>query len=90
MVWDEHPSGGRTGPLGKYILKFSVFAHALPGCPPFLVLVLNFDGSLGFSPVLTHYCSVWYTACESSAGRSLYSSLAYPLATLTPGVRFVF
>ena len=51
MVWDEHPSGGRTGPLGKYILKFSVFVYALPGCPPFLVLVLNFDGSLGFSPV---------------------------------------
>ena len=51
MVWDEHPSGGRTGPLGKYILKFSVSAYAPPGCPPFLVLVLNFDGSLGFSPV---------------------------------------
>ena len=63
--------------------------YASLGCPPFLGFVLNLDGSMGFS-LFTHYCSVFCAACESSTGRPLYSSPAYPLASLPSGVPLSF
>ena len=92
MVWDGLSlTWPIKVPFGKYILNtFFLFCVCSSRVSAFLGFCFwTLMGPWVFPFVLTHCCSGLYTAWESSTGRILYSSPAYPPANLSPGVRFV-